>query len=152
MLTSSQANLAKAREELGPKGADNPQLKEALATLGRARLNLLYTTVKAPAAGVVSNLRLPTGQFIGVGQAALTFIDTSTVWVSADFKENSLEYMSPSDRAEIVFDSLPGSVFKARVESLGWGVSQNSVIPIPACQRSKTPRAGCATRSVSRCV
>jgi multidrug resistance efflux pump len=37
--------------------------------------------------------------------------------------------MSPSDRAELVFDSLPGSVFKAHVESLGWGVSQNSVDP-----------------------
>jgi multidrug resistance efflux pump len=129
VLTASQAELAKAREELGPKGADNPQLKEALATLGRARLNLLYTTVKAPAAGVVSNLQLAAGQFIAAGQAALTFIDTSTVWVSAMFKENSLEYMSASDRAELVFDSLPGAVFKAHVESIGWGVSQNSVDP-----------------------
>lgn len=129
VLTASQADLAKAREELGPKGADNPQLKEALATLARARLNLLYTTVKAPAAGVVSNLQLAAGQFIAAGQAALTFIDTTTVWVSAMFKENSLEYMSASDRAELVFDSLPGAVFKAHVESIGWGVSQNSVDP-----------------------
>jgi multidrug resistance efflux pump len=128
-LTGSQADLAKAREELGPKGADNPQLKAALATLERARLNLLYTTVKAPADGLVSNLQLATGQFIGAGQAALTFIDLSTVWVSAEFKENSLEYMSTSDRAELVFDSLPGAVFKAHVESIGWGVSQNSVDP-----------------------
>jgi multidrug resistance efflux pump len=56
VLTASEADLAKAREELGPKGADNPQLKEALATLERARLNLLYTTVKAPADGLISNL------------------------------------------------------------------------------------------------
>jgi multidrug resistance efflux pump len=129
VLTASQADLAKAREELGPKGADNPQLKAALATLERARLNLLYTTVKAPADGLVSNLQLATGQFIGAGQAALTFIDLSTVWVSADFKENSLEYMSTSDRAELVFDSLPGAIFKAHVESIGWGVSQSSVDP-----------------------
>ena len=129
VLTVSQADLAKAREELGPKGADNPQLKEALAALERARLNLLYTTVKAPADGLVSNLQLATGQFIGAGQAALTFIDLSTVWVSADFKENSLEYMSTSDRAELVFDSLPGAIFKAHVESIGWGVSHNSVDP-----------------------
>ena len=128
-LTASQADLAKAREELGPKGADNPQLKAALAALERARLNLLYTTVKAPADGLVSNLQLATGQFIGAGQAALTFIDLSTVWVSAEFKENSLEYMSTSDRAELVFDSLPGAIFKAHVESIGWGVSQNSVDP-----------------------
>jgi len=129
VLTASQADLAKAREELGPKGADNPQLKAALAALERARLNLLYTTVKAPDAGVVSNLQLATGQFIATGQAALTFIDTSTVWVSAMFKENSLEYMSTSDRAEVVFDLLPGSIFNAHVESIGWGVSQNSVDP-----------------------
>ena len=128
-LTGSQADLSKAREELGPKGADNPQLKAALAALERARLNLLYTTVKAPADGLVSNLQLATGQFVGAGQAALTFIDLSTVWVSADFKENSLEYMATSDRAELVFDSLPGAVFKAHVESIGWGVSQNSVDP-----------------------
>jgi multidrug resistance efflux pump len=129
VLTASQADLAKAREELGPKGADNPQLKAALTTLERARLNLLYTTVKAPADGLVSNLQLATGQFIGAGQAALTFIDLSTVWVSAEFKENSLEYMSPSDRAELVFDSLPGTIFKAHVESIGWGVSQSNVDP-----------------------
>jgi multidrug resistance efflux pump len=129
VLTASQADLAKAREELGPKGADNPQLKAALATLERARLNLLYTTVKAPADGLVSNLQLATGQFLGAGQAALSFIDLSTVWVSADFKENSLEYMSTSDRAELVFDSLPGAIFKAHVENIGWGVSQNSVDP-----------------------
>jgi multidrug resistance efflux pump len=119
VLTASQADLAKAREELGPKGADNPQLKAALATLERARLNLLYTTVKAPASGLVSNLQLATGQFIGAGQAALTFIDLSAVWVSAEFKENSLEYMSTADQAELVFDSLPGAVFKAHVESIG---------------------------------
>jgi multidrug resistance efflux pump len=129
VLTASQADLAKAREELGPKGADNPQLKAALATLERARLNLLYTTVKAPADGLVSNLQLATGQFLGAGQAALSFIDLSTVWVSADFKENSLQYMSTSDRAELVFDSLPGAIFKAHVENIGWGVSQNSVDP-----------------------
>jgi multidrug resistance efflux pump len=129
VLTASQADLVKAREELGPKGADNPQLKEAFAALERARLNLLYTTVKAPDAGVVSNLQLATGQFVAAGQAALTFIETSTVWVSAMFKENSLEHMSTSDRAELVFDVLPGAVFKAHVENIGWGVSQNSVDP-----------------------
>ena len=104
MLTASQADPCQGAGRAWPKGADNPQLKAALATLERARLNLLYTTVKAPAAGVVSNLQLATGQFIGAGQAALTFIDLSTVWVSAMFKENSLEYMSTSDRAELVFD------------------------------------------------
>jgi len=129
VLQGAEADLAKAQEELGPAGANNPQLKSALAALERARLNLLYTTVAAPAAGVISNLQLATGQFIAIGQAALTFIDAGTIWIAAMFKENSLEYISTSDEAEIVFDSLPGSIFKAKVESIGWGVSQNSVDP-----------------------
>jgi multidrug resistance efflux pump len=107
-LQGAEADLAKAQEELGPKGANNPQLKAALTTLERARLNLLYTTVEAPAAGVVSNLQLATGQFIGTGQAALTFIDAGTIWIAAMFKENSLEYISTSDEAEVVFD--PGAI------------------------------------------
>lgn len=128
-VTGAQADLAKAREELGPAGAENPQLRGALAALERARLNLLHTTVTAPAPGVVTNLQLATGQFIGAGQAALTFIDASSIWISAHFKENSLEHMSASDRAEVVVDSLPGSIFPARVESIGWGVSQGGVDP-----------------------
>ena len=128
-LVGAEADLVKAQQELGPAGADNPQLKVALATLERARLDLLHTTVVAPAAGVISNLQLTTGQFVAVGQAALTFIDSNTVWISAMFKENSLEHMSASDEAEVVFDSLPGDVFKAKVESIGWGVSQNNVDP-----------------------
>ena len=152
VLTASQADLAKAREELGPKGADNPQLKEALATLERARLNLLYTTVTAPATGVVSNLQLATGQFIAAGQAAPTFIDTSTVWVSADSRRKSRIHVSVRSgriRAQLV--ARLGLQSSRREHRLG-RLPDTPSIPIPACQRSKTPRAGCATRSVSRCV
>ncbi|AMJ62010.1 HlyD family secretion protein [Bosea sp. PAMC 26642] len=128
-VNGAEADLAKARQELGPAGNDNPQLRGALAQLERARLNLLHTSVVAPASGVVTNLQLATGQFIGAGQAALSFIDAGSIWISANFKENSLEHMSSDDRAEIVIDALPGSVFQAKVESVGWGVSQNNVDP-----------------------
>lgn len=128
-VAGAEADLAKAREELGPQGADNPQLKEALAALERARLNLLHTTVLAPSDGVVTNLQLGVGQVVGVGQAALTFIDAGTIWVAAAYKENSLEHVAAGDEAEVVLDSLPGSVFAMRVESVGWGVSNNSLDP-----------------------
>lgn len=128
-VTGAEADLAKAREQLGPQGNDNPQFKEALAVLERARLNLLHTTVIAPSDGVVTNLQLGVGQVIGTGQAALTFIDANSIWVAAAYKENSLEYMAPGNDAEVVLDSLPGTVFAMRVESIGWGVSQGSIDP-----------------------
>src|SRR6516225_9166774 len=63
----AQASLEQARQALGPQGADNPQIREALATLEQARLDFTHTTLVAPGDGVVSNLQLNIGQFAAVG-------------------------------------------------------------------------------------
>ena len=123
----AQASLEQARQALGPQGADNPQIREALAALEQARLDLARTTLRAPGDGVVSNLQLNIGQFAAVGQPALTFLDARLVWLQAFIRENSLEYISPGTRAEVVLDVLPGRVLPARVESLGWGVGEGDV-------------------------
>jgi multidrug resistance efflux pump len=122
----ADANLEKARQELGPAGDNNPELKQALAALEQARLNLADTVVVAPSDGVITNLQLAVGQVVGAGQPALTFIETTTIWISAAFKENSLEHVQADDPAEVVFDTLPGRLFKARVESIGWGVAEDA--------------------------
>ncbi|MET1081042.1 MAG: HlyD family secretion protein [Pseudomonas sp.] len=124
-VVKAQADLQKAREELGPTGNDNPQFKQALAALEKARLDLVRTEINAPADGVITNLQLAVGQVVNPGQPALTFIDAGTIWISAAFKENSLEHMQAEDHAELVFDVLPGRVFGAKVESVGWGVAQD---------------------------
>ena len=123
----AQASLEQARQALGPQGADNPQIREALAALEQARLDLARTTLRAPGDGVVSNLQLNIGQFAAVGQPVLTFLDARLVWLQAFIRENSLEYISPGTRAEVVLDVLPGRVLPARVESLGWGVGEGDV-------------------------
>jgi len=123
-VSKAQADLQRAHQQLGAEGNDNPQLKQALAALEKARLDLRRTEIVAPSDGVVTNLQLAVGQVVSPGQPALTVIDTGTVWVSAAFKENSLEHVQVDDSAELVFDLLPGRVFKGRVESVGWGVAQ----------------------------
>src|SRR6516164_8640381 len=125
----AQAALEQARQELGPQGADNPQIRETLAALEQARLDLARTTLLAPGDGVVSNLQLNTGQFAALGQPALTFLDARLVWLQAFFRENSLEYIEPGTRAEMVLDVLPGRLLPARVVSLGWGVGEGDVDP-----------------------
>lgn len=128
-VVAAEADLKRAQEELGPAGADNPQLREALVALERAQLDLLRTTVLAPAEGVVTNLQLSVGGVVGAGQSAITFIDVGTVWITAAFKENSLENVAAGNRADVLFDLLPGQVFGATVESVGMGVAQGSVDP-----------------------
>ncbi|AIC27747.1 RND family efflux transporter protein [Rhizobium etli bv. mimosae str. IE4771] len=128
-VSGAQADLAKAKEQLGPSGNDNPQLRAALAGLEKAQLDLVRTTVHAPSAGVVTNLQLTIGKVVSTGQPAMTFIDAGTIWINAAFKENSLEKVAIGNKAEILFDALPGRLFPATVESVGFGVSQGSTDP-----------------------
>ncbi len=128
-VREAASEVERARQELGPQGTDNPQFREALAAVEQAKLDLLHSTVSAPSDGVITNLQLTEGEFVAVGQAALTFIDTSDAWINANFRENSLENVKAGDPVELVLDTLPGRVFAAKVESVGWGVSQGSIDP-----------------------
>jgi multidrug resistance efflux pump len=138
----AQASLEQARQALGPRGADNPQIRDALAALEQARLDLTRTTLRAPGDGVVSNLQLNVGQFATAGQPALTFLDARLVWLQAFVRENSLEYISPGTRAEVVLDVLPGRVLPARVESLGWGVGEGDVDPTTGLPKTRQSTGG----------
>ena len=123
-LQQAKAELDRARENLGPQGADNPQLREAMAALLQARLDLSHTDVLAPSDGLVTNLQLTTGQYAVLGQPLLAFIDIRDYWVSAEFRENSLGNVKPGDQAEITFDVLPGRIYQGTVENIGWAVSR----------------------------
>lgn len=138
-VREAEAELEKAKEQLGPQGADNPELRVALAAQEKAKLDLVRTTVSAPSDGVVTNLQLTLGQFVGVGQSVLTFIDARDVWLSANFRENSLESIRPDIPAEIVLDVFPGRVFAGKVESVGWGVSQGSIDPATGLPKINAP-------------
>src|SRR5262245_47365432 len=138
----AQASLEQARQALGPQGADNPQIREALAALEQARLDLSRTTLVAPDDGVVSNLQLNVGQFARAGQPALTFLDARLVWLQAFLRENSLEFVKPGVRAEVVLDVLPGRVLPARVESLGWGVGEGDIDPTTGLPKTRQSGGG----------
>ena len=113
----------------GLKEATTRNFAKRSAAVEKAKLDLLHTTVSAPSDGVITNLQLTEGEFVAVGQAALTFIDTSDAWINANFRENSLENIKAGDPVELVLDTLPGRVFDAKVQSVGWGVSQGSIDP-----------------------
>ena len=138
----AQASLEQARQALGPKGADNPQIREATAELEQARLDLARTTLLAPGDGVVSNLQLRVGQYAAAGQPALTFLDARQIWLQAFLRENSLEYVSPGTRAEVVLDVLPGRVLPARVESVGWGIGESDVDTITGLPKTRQGTGG----------
>jgi multidrug resistance efflux pump len=128
-LKRAEADLRKAEASLGAPGLANPKVKQALAALEQARLNLRMTAVIAPADGVVTNLRLAPGQYVGPGQPLLSFLEGGPRWISADMRENQLGNVKPGQDVTIALDLLPGKLFHGRVHSVGWGISQGDEAP-----------------------
>ena len=122
-VRQAEAELEEARAALGPQGASNPEIREAAARLQTAELNLARTRIVAPSDGAVTALQLTLGQYVNPQVAAMTYIDTREIWIDVQFRENSLEHVEPGDEVAVIFDILPGRVFRAHVASVGFGVS-----------------------------
>lgn len=121
-VEAARAALTAALEQLGSPGDENATVRQALAGLESARLNLERATVRAPDDGVVTGVQLNRGNFAGAGHPQMTFIATHNIWIQADYKENNLGHLDPGDEVAIVFDVLPGRIVKGTVREIGFGV------------------------------
>lgn len=128
-VVRAQADLRKAIANLGSPGLQNPKVRQALAALDQARLDLRNTEVKAPADGTVTNLRLAPGQYVGPGQPLLSFLEKGPRWISAEMRENQLGNVEPGQKVTVALDIKPGKLFQGRVHSVGWGISQGDEAP-----------------------
>src|SRR5215217_7563193 len=128
-VTRAEADLRRARASLGAPGLNNPKVRQALAAVDQAELDLRNTEVRAPADGIVTNLRLAAGQYVAAGQPLLSFLENGPRWISADMRENQLGNVRPGQDVRVSLDVLPGKLFRGRVHSIGWGVSQGDEAP-----------------------
>jgi membrane fusion protein (multidrug efflux system) len=101
------------------------ELAQAQATLAhdqavqqQAELNLSYTTIVAPASGVVGNRTLRVGQYVQAGTQLVAIVPTSAVYIVANFKETQLTDVHPGQLADISVDMFPGVVAHGHVDSL----------------------------------
>jgi multidrug resistance efflux pump len=139
-VASAEADLEKAKQQLGNFGPDNANLKLALSNLESAKLSVYYTTLKAPTKGIIESFNLEKGFYCAAGQPMATFISTSDVWIRADFPENSMENIHINDDVDIILDIAPGRIFKGKVRSIGYGVSSEHSMnrgQLPSIQSKK---------------
>jgi len=125
-VAASEADLERAKQQLGITGPNNPQLRAAVVKLEKAQLNLAYTTIHAPSRGVIENFNVDIGHFSNAGAPLATFISMSDAWLSADMRENCIGNIKIGDDVEFVLDLAPGKVFTGTVRSVGFGVKSNA--------------------------
>ncbi len=90
---------------------------QAQAALATAKLQLSYTTLRAPAAAVVGQRQVEAGQGVQPSQGLLTLVGRD-VWVEANFKETQVSRMRVGNRADLHLDGVPGVGFHGHVTSL----------------------------------
>jgi len=113
--TAAAAQLASAQAAL--VGAD-ARVAAARATRDQAALQLSYTRIITPSAGVVSKKAVELGQLVEPGQPLMNVVALEDVWVTANLKETETADVIPGDSADITVDAYRGRHFRGHVESL----------------------------------
>jgi membrane fusion protein (multidrug efflux system) len=94
------------------------QVKEAQAQLDQAKLNLGYTKIVAPTAGIITRKSVEINQNVAPGQNLLTLVSLEGLWVTANFKETQLKHMAAGQSVEIDVDAT-GKTYHGRVTQIG---------------------------------
>jgi membrane fusion protein (multidrug efflux system) len=111
--------------------ADHPSVQQAQAVLDKALLDLSYTAVKAPQAGIVSKVeQLQVGDYVNVSTPLFALVSRQNRWIEANFKETDLTHLRPGQPGTVEIDAFPGRIFHGHVQSLSPGTGSSfSLLP-----------------------
>src|SRR5271170_598934 len=106
----------------GTQVEDNPAVLQAKAAFRDAWIAAQRNAVVAPVTGYVAERSVQLGQHIQAGQALMTVIPLSSLWVDANFKEVQLRHLRIGQPTEVRSDLYGGSyIFHGHVEGMSAG-------------------------------
>jgi len=90
-------------------------LAEANADLGLSRIDESYTTLRAPATGVITVREAELGEVVGPGTPVVTLADLDHIWLRAYIAETDLGRIHWGQEAAITTDTYPGKQYHGRI-------------------------------------
>jgi membrane fusion protein (multidrug efflux system) len=108
-----------------------PPYYQAKAALAQAERNLDHTVMRAPMAGVATQVdQIQLGRFVVAGTPVFSVIDTAKPWVDANLKESDFTYVNVGQTVDIDVDAFPDHLFKGTIGSLSPGTgAQFAILP-----------------------
>ena len=117
VITESQVSVAAAK------------VAQRQADLDQAILNLQYTTIVAPASGIIGKKNINVGQNVAVGQQMMAIVPLDNLWVTANFKETQLKSMRPGQKVKLNVDAY-GRDYTGTIERIaGASGARFSLLP-----------------------
>ncbi|OMQ08471.1 HlyD family secretion protein [[Flexibacter] sp. ATCC 35103] len=113
-IQSSNLSTSQAQANV-PTTQTNIASKQAVAD--NAALFLSYTIITAPYDGWVGKRTLQPGQMVKEGQSLLSIVSKEK-WITANFKETQLQYLTVGQQVKIQADAIDGKEFTGVVTSL----------------------------------
>ena len=111
---------------------DHPRYRDALAARNEAARQLAHAQVRAPFAGVVTNVpALQPGQYLAAAATAFNIVSSDHMWIEATPKETEVTSVMPGQKAKVTVDTYPGQTWTGTVESIS-PASASSFSLLPA--------------------
>ncbi|HEX9895160.1 MAG TPA: efflux RND transporter periplasmic adaptor subunit [Gemmatimonadales bacterium] len=115
---ATAADLAQAQRSIETSRAKE---REAMAALAAARVQLGYTSIRAPISGVVGSVSTQEGETVAASFAAptfLTIVDLARLEVQAYVDETDIGRIVAGQRATFTVDTWPDQSFEGRVTAV----------------------------------
>lgn len=131
-ISRSRTTQSRVKIEQGHNlSAADASLKLVRTAVELARLNLSYCYIIATCDGVVGTKDIQEGMLVQPGQTLVSIVDSSSLWVEANFKESQLPNIKEGNEVIMMADAIPGVQFKGHVQRLSDATgSAFSLLPI----------------------
>jgi membrane fusion protein (multidrug efflux system) len=108
-----------------------PPYTQASAALDQARRDLDHTVLRAPIAGMATQVAsIQMGRYVAAGTPVFSLIDDARPWIDANPKETDITYLRIGQAVEISVDTFPGRRFRGVVASVSPGTgAQFAILP-----------------------
>jgi HlyD family secretion protein len=90
-------------------------LNQASANLGLSQVNLDYTILRAPSAGVITVRQAELGEVVAPGSPVVTLADLDHIWLRAYIAETDLGRIHWGQEATVTTDTYPGKQYHGRI-------------------------------------
>ena len=141
-LQNAQQKVASLNQQLAAIAANlngdpdipveqHPRYLSAVAQRDEAARQLDHTVVKAPFAGIVTNVpSLAPGKYLQASMTAFYLVATDYVWVDSNPKETQLTNVRPRQSVTVTVDTYPDLEWHGTVESISPAAAQEfSLLP-----------------------